>query len=167
MRGAFGAWRDVLCAGEPALRPVADASLHVTLVFLGLQRSADEVAEALTSSVAGFGPLPLAVEEARGVPPRRPRLVGVSLADPSGRCSALAGALSEALSGFREPEKRPFWPHVTVARVRRGQRLRRDLGPDPPPLRFSCSEVVLYRSHLSSRGARYESLARFQLVANS
>ena len=167
MRGALGAWRDVLCAGEPALRPVADVNLHVTLVFLGWQRSAEEVGDAIARAVEGFGPLPLGIEEARGVPPRRPRLVGVSLADPSSGCTALAGALAGALSGFREPEERVFWPHVTVARVRRAQRLRREIGPDPPPLRFSCPEVVLYRSHLSSRGARYESLARFELVADS
>jgi 2'-5' RNA ligase len=74
-------------------------------------------------------------------------------------------AVSEALEagGWYEPERRPFWPHITFARVRRGERA----GPiedDPPGDWFDASEVTLYRSRLSPRGARYEPIERVALA---
>ena len=64
--------------------------------------------------------------------------------------------------GFHRPEKRPFWPHVTLARVKRGERAR-PLEAAPPPEPLVAREVTLYRSLLSPRGARYEALARAEL----
>jgi 2'-5' RNA ligase len=61
------------------------------------------------------------------------------------------------------PEKRPFWPHVTVARVRRGARSVAPLVEPPPAEAVQASEVILYRSHLSPRGARYEPVGRTRL----
>jgi 2'-5' RNA ligase len=82
-------------------------------------------------------------------------------------------AVSLALSdgGFHEPERRPFWPHVTFARVARGaggtgSGARVPVPPvelPPPPEPFSASAVTLYRSHLSPRGSSYEALARVRL----
>ena len=110
-----------------------------------------------------------------GVPRRRPRLFALDLADPDGRADTIHAAVSDALSsaGFYEPEKRRFWPHVTVARVKpRGRHAApgRHAGMrtppvtvPPPPDEFTASEVVLYRSHLGRGPARYEALARFTL----
>jgi 2'-5' RNA ligase len=107
------------------------------------------------------------------VPPRRPRLFALDLDDARGRAAAVQAAVSLALSdgGFHEPERRPFWPHVTFARVARGTggtgsgaRLpvpAVELAPPPEP--FSASAVTLYRSHLSPRGSSYEPLARVRL----
>jgi 2'-5' RNA ligase len=101
----------------------------------------------------------------RGVPRRRPRLFAVDLSDPDGRAGALQAAVSNALSerGFYEPERRRFWPHVTVARVRRAERQAAAITVPPPADEFAAREVVLYRSHLGRGPARYEALASFTL----
>jgi RNA 2',3'-cyclic 3'-phosphodiesterase len=65
--------------------------------------------------------------------------------------------------GLYEPEKRPFWPHVTLARVRKGGRVRRLDVPDPPAAEWWGEAVTLYRSHLSRAGAHYEPLERVAL----
>ena len=94
------------------------------------------------------------------MPRRRPRLFALDLEDEGGRGAALHGAVSEALG---EPVTRPFWPHVTLLRVRKG---RKPEVPAPPgeieP--FEPTALTLYRSHLGGRrGARYEALERLAL----
>ena len=124
VRGRLAAWRDELVAGRDDLRPVAEEALHVTLAFLGYraEQEAGAIAEAMTSA-AGDAPL-LAPGEVEPVPPRRPRLFALDLDDPDGACSRLQQAVSDALEAgrFYKPEKRPFWPHVTLARVKRNRR---------------------------------------------
>ena len=58
------------------------------------------------------------------------------------------------------PEKRAFWPHVTLARVKRGRRAPPLDAPDPPAAPFEAPELTLYRSTLRPQGALYEALAR-------
>jgi 2'-5' RNA ligase len=65
--------------------------------------------------------------------------------------------------GFYEPEKRRFWPHVTVARVMRPEGKAASITIPAPPDEFTAREAVLYRSHLGRGPARYEALARFTL----
>jgi 2'-5' RNA ligase len=96
------------------------------------------------------------------VPPRVPRLFALDLEDEDGRCGTIQAVVSDALEGLGlyEPEKRPFWPHVTLARVRKGARVRGFDVPDPPAESWRADAVTLYRSRLSRAGARYEPLAR-------
>jgi 2'-5' RNA ligase len=161
-------WQGRALSGRAELRAVAAEALHVTLAFLG-SRPEEEIG-AIAASVSGaVAGLPAARLEPLGVKPiprRGPRLFALDLSDVEGRAGAVQAAVSDALSaaGVYSPEKRPFWPHVTVARVRRGSR---DVAPLALPLdvdAFEASEVVLYRSHLSPRGARYEALARAGLA---
>ena len=78
--------------------------------------------------------------------------------------AALQGAASAALEagGWYRPEKRPFWPHLTLARVKRGERRVAPLAgePRPPSEPFEAPVVTLYRSTLRPQGALYEPLAR-------
>jgi 2'-5' RNA ligase len=70
----------------------------------------------------------------------------------------MSGALEAG--GWYRSEKRPFWPHVTLARVKRGQR-RVPAPPDHPPPPgdpFEAGTVTLYRSTLRPQGALYEPL---------
>jgi 2'-5' RNA ligase len=156
--------------GRDKLRLVPRASLHITLAFLGW-RPKEEVptlTEAALGAVGGLDTPRLEPVRLVPVPPRRPRLLALDLSDPGGRTSAVQGAVSGALSaaGLFTPEKRPFWPHLTLARVRGAGQRRGKGGPftEPPaaevpawPMVFP--RVTLYRSHLSRGGARYEPLA--------
>ena len=73
---------------------------------------------------------------------------------------ALSGRLHAAR--FYEPEKRPFWPHVTLARVKRGAKVGRLVLPELSPeiaKPFEAKRVTLFRSTLRPSGAVYEPLA--------
>ena len=113
-------------AGE-GLRRVPAASLHVTLAFLGERPDAE--ADALGAAVAGAAsPVGgLRVGAPAWLPPRRPGVLAVDLVDGDGACARLQAAVATALAdlGAFRPERRPFRPHVTVARVRRGARPER------------------------------------------
>ena len=159
VRAALHGWALELERREPALRVLAPESLHVTLVFLGWQE-AEVVEEIGAAVVSAARPLPeLEVTEAAWLPPRRP---GVLVADLFQEAAVLElqSDLVAALAPFHEPETRPFRPHVTVARVRRGGRPRLREVPAPPAVRFRPAGVVLYRSHLGRGGAVYEAVAR-------
>lgn len=165
-REAVVAWRDAALAGRPELRLLPAESLHLTLAFIGYRHQADveDIASAALGAVAGLGAAALRPRGIAGVPPRRPRLFALDLDDDGGGAAAIQAAVSRALEegGWYEPEARPFWPHVTLARVRRDQRTG-PLRAAPPNEVFVASEVTLYRSHLSPRGAAYEALASVRL----
>jgi RNA 2',3'-cyclic 3'-phosphodiesterase len=162
-RDELAAWRDQLVADRPDLRPVRPEALHVTLVFLGWQ---DESA-APDLSAAAFGAAPsgapvLRAGAVRPLPPRDPRLFALDLEDADGRAGALQAAVSDALRPWYTPEKRPFWPHITLARVKRGERRVPALPDDlPPPAEsFEATRLTLYKSTLRPQGALYEPLAQ-------
>jgi 2'-5' RNA ligase len=164
------AWREQALAGRVDLRPVSVEALHVTLVFLGYlpEKEIERVAATAFGPLDGLPAARLTVREVRGVPPRAPRLFALDLDDEGGCASAVQAAASDALAAAKlyRPEKRPFWPHITLARTKRGERRPPALeGPRPPSEPFEAAVVTLYRSHLSPRGARYEPLERLKLVA--
>ncbi len=152
----------MLVAPRDDLRPVPEEALHVTLAFLGYRPEKEVVAIAEAMGAAATGEAPrLAPGEVKAIPPRRPRLFALDLDDTTGACVRLQQAVSDALEaeGFYTPEKRPFWPHVTLARVKRNQRAD-SLPAKPPPLEpFRAPQVTLYRSTLRPQGAHYDALA--------
>jgi RNA 2',3'-cyclic 3'-phosphodiesterase len=159
-------WRDAILDGRRDVRSVRPEALHVTLVFLGWQdeAAAERIAEAAFGALPAGPPPRLAATGVRSVPPRNARLFALDLDDEDGRATALQAAMSDALAagGWYRPEKRPFWPHVTLARVKRGER-RVAPPPDrpaPPAEAFDAGVVTLYRSTLRPQGAIYEPLAR-------
>jgi 2'-5' RNA ligase len=168
VRARLAEWREGVLGGRAELRLVAPEALHVTLAFLGARPESEieALGEAVERSVAGLRAAELRPAGVVALPPRRPRLFALDLVDEGGRAgavqAAVAGAL-EALGAYR-PEARPFWPHVTLARVRHGERAAVGEGNPPFSGAFGAGDVTLYRSRLSPRGARYEPLVRTRLV---
>jgi RNA 2',3'-cyclic 3'-phosphodiesterase len=165
-RDALVAWRDVILSSRTDVRPVRPEALHVTLVFLGWQdeSAADRIAEAAFGSLPAAPAPRLAATGVRPVPPRDARLFALDLDDEDARATALQGAMSDALEagGWYRPEKRPFWPHMTLARVKRGERRVAPPPDEPAPPRdaFEAAVVTLYRSTLRPQGALYEPMMR-------
>lgn len=160
-------WRDQVLGRGLDLRPLTADSLHATLCFLGW-RAADEVqAIAAACAVVAAEPAPaLSLGESRWLPPRRPRVLAVELRDPTGALARTQASLSGVLvsGGWYEPEKRPYLPHVTVARAAREVRVARRPLPLLPSLEFHAGCVTLFQSRLSRSGARYEPLASIELA---
>lgn len=160
---------------DPALRPVRQQSLHLTLAFLGWRP--EEQIPRLAEIVAASGaPAPsLVLGGPVGRPEHgRPRLFALSVESPA--TIALQAALERRLvgEGLYESENRPFWPHVTVARVRREERGSRRPAPVeklpgalPQDLLqpVVCRRLTLYRSQLQPQGAQYTPLAQVELPA--
>ncbi|MFL5884151.1 MAG: RNA 2',3'-cyclic phosphodiesterase [Thermoleophilaceae bacterium] len=168
-RSALVEWRSGALDGRSDLRPVAPEALHVTLIFLGYQyeKEIERIAATAFDAVRALAPPFLEPAEVVPVPRARdPRLFALDLVDPAGDCAALQLATSDALAAgrFYKPEKRPFWPHVTLARVKRDVRRAPPVGGDPPALDpFTAPLVTLYRSVLRREGARYEPLEQLTL----
>jgi 2'-5' RNA ligase len=146
------------------LRLVRPESLHVTLAFLGYrpEREIERIAAIAFDAPAGlFHLVPDAVVP---VPKKRPRLYALGLEDSDGVLGRWQEGLSRRLeaAGMYDPEKRPFWPHVTLARLKRGARAPRlELPRVPAALAasFTASRVTLFKSTLKPSGAVYEPLA--------
>lgn len=174
VRAGLGAWGEEALA-DPALRPVPAENLHVTLAFLGY-RPEKEVGRIAAAVEECAGPAPL-VELLDPVPrpplgKGKPRLFALPVVSPG--TELLQAALRERLVAehLYEPEKRPFWPHLTLARVRpegRGSRRPREVERRPEELPASLKEaflgvrLTLYRSELKPQGARYVPLAQVEL----
>lgn len=139
------------------LRLLPRESLHVTLAFLG-SRPDEEAAAIGAAIVACCAPVPgLSVRGTAWL--GRGSALALDLADAGGACVALQGSVSEALAalGAYEPEDRPFRPHVTVARVRKGAgNVRRRTLPDPPDLgTFGAVSITLFESRPTPEGPSY------------
>jgi len=157
---------------DPALRPVTAENLHMTLCFLG-RTDAVRVGEAEAAVLS----LPAEPVRARfdatpvGRPARRPGVWALEADAPA--AEALQGRLSAVFAGLGlyVPEKRSFWPHLTIARTRtergkrRPRRVKRPPGELPAELSepFDAVRVALYRSDLRPDGAKYVSLAKLDL----
>jgi RNA 2',3'-cyclic 3'-phosphodiesterase len=164
-RGALARFRDA--AADPAIwRPVRDEALHLTLAFLGHRPEEDvEAAAAVVAAVPDAAP-PLCLAGALLLPPRRARVLCAEVEDVHGVLAALQATVSERLeaAGLYTPERRPFRPHATVARLRTGARPPRSVDAAPEPLAFPGAAVTLYQSVLRREGAHYEPLARSALA---
>lgn len=165
-RSTLAGWREEAVGEVSGLRSIEPRYLHATLCFLGW-RAVDEVAPILAAcGVVASQPTPsLQLGDAIWLPPRRPRVLAVSLEDRHGGLAQVQSALSQALSagGWYEPEKRAYLGHVTVARVGRGSTVGRLELPAPPALALRPASVTLYRSRLTPRGAQYEALGAVEL----
>jgi 2'-5' RNA ligase len=174
VRAGLVEWQQTALA-DPALRIVAPDALHITLVFLGYQAEKEVKAIARSAfTVPAEAPAVELAAEPVGIPRgKRPRLIAVA-ANSEGTV-ALQKQVEERLvqSGFYEPEKRAFWPHLTVARVRPeapGSRKPALITTQPHPLPehmfrfFRPTRLVLFKSHLRRTGAEYEAMAELELT---
>jgi 2'-5' RNA ligase len=159
----FASWREIF----PKARWVPRENMHVTLKFLGrtwprltdwvpaqVEAAAADVSR-FTTRLRGVGSFPSA---------KRGRALWAGF-DDTDSVTALAAELEASLADEFPAEKRPFHPHLTVARS------------DPPlklPAAYSDTKlesdewevghIVLFRSRLGRPAPRYEPLDRFPLT---
>lgn len=180
VRDQIAAWQATALT-DSSVRAMRPQALHVTLCFLA-HRSVEAIPriEELLKSVRAR-PVELRFDpEPAAVPRGRPGLY--ALAAESEGARALQAEISELLRSERlyKPDDRPFWPHVTVARVRserappergerRGKGRPRRVKKVPTSLPkallepFGAVRVALYLSNLKPQGAEYERLAGVDL----
>lgn len=161
-----------LCSGIPGAKWVTPENMHITLRFIGPVGGgeAEDIHEGLsriltpafTLTLSGIG----CFESGRKVHAlwvgigREPHLV--RLADKVESAIVRAG---------REPERRKFKPHVTLARFKTGgsPRIGAFIESNNPftTEAFPVDHFTLFRSFLGGEGAHYESLADYPLQTPS
>jgi len=145
-----------------AVKWVAPENLHMTLRFFGpldeerlararrLVQDLEAVWEAVETHWTGLVAFPSL---------RRVQVIWLGLEDPSGALRATAREVERRLvrAGFGRTDK-PFAAHVTLGRVRRGERVaweslsERLTMPEAP---FSIKRMVLFKSVLTPTGPQY------------
>lgn len=147
--------------GHPALRVVPAENLHVTVLFLGpvARDVVEELAGRLGQIAAREDPFALAIGHVLPGPPRRPYMLWalVTASEPLLRLSRTMHEMAKPLAPEQAKPLRGY-AHVTLARGRGHVRgLEADTLESAPPA-FEVREVQLLRSHLSPKGARYETV---------
>ncbi len=160
-------WQQQYLAGDRGLRLTPEGQLHVTLVFLGsLGEKERDQAAARLEGLEARNSFEVTVTGLVGLPMKRshPRVIAAGCDEPSGRLAALHSELAAGLvaEGVYEQEKRPYFPHVTIARAR--GRIAFDAEAiRPDPIKFTAVRVTLYNSVLKASGALHEALKTVQL----
>ena len=147
-----------------ALRPVPPDNLHLTLRYLGpLPKPRHEpIFAAMRAAAKRSSFIDLTLRDLGAFPNfNRPNVIWAGVDDPEGALASFVEDMSGELAevGFA-PEKRPFHPHVTLARVKRRpprrladvyQRFAEHTFGD-----WKVKEVHLMSSELTPNGPKYE-----------
>jgi len=159
------AWAEEELKGLP-VKLVPAENLHATTLFFG---EVDEETAALLSHATGLvGWQPMRAE-AKALKLYGKTALSLALDAPidplqvelRGDAETPLSRMASLLHAMRPRENRPLDLHVTIARARGAIDSRRL--PPPPRIHASLDSLVLYRSHLSQRGAHYERLAESQV----
>jgi len=150
----------------PGARWTRGEGRHLTLKFLGnvVEDRVEEIASVLGDIAVRDASFEARFAAVGGFPNvRRPRVLWIGVDEGSAELSELARHVEAGLEplGF-EPEGWAFHGHLTLARFPSPRAI--ELPDIDVRLRpFRVAEVVLFRSHLHPKGARYEALRRFAL----
>jgi 2'-5' RNA ligase len=168
LRSAIGSVQQRLRERLDGWRWVAAPGIHLTVRFLG-EIAPETLGQHLTAwrgTAASCAGMRLRVRGLGVFPPRGvPRVlwIGVEEVEPQGSVEALGRVFERTARHLGlPPETRPFRPHLTLARAGRhgwpaapSGEVVGDLGV------IDAREVVLFRSELSPRGARYTPIETF------
>lgn len=173
VKAAVGDVEHKLLRAGADVKWVVPANIHITLKFLGNIRTddVDALSVALPEALGGVSAFGVTLAGMGTFPSGRqaPRVVWVGIDEGRERLQEIAVRVEQACTrlGF-EKEDRPFRPHLTIGRVRRGsgnlEQLAKyvaELGFNPLKLRID--RVNLVRSKLSPRGPAYTVLESFAL----
>lgn len=167
----------------PGLRWVRPEDMHVTLAFLGElgeERlsdllSATRVAMTMAASRGTRGTFRLSTTGLVTFPPHgKASVIAAAIGEGALEASALAASIEDALERmgrgtgkrFRPREKRPFTPHITLARANHPG-IALTAAERAGTITAAClvEAVVVYRSETGPGGARYEVIEGLPLGA--
>lgn len=153
---------------------VQDSQLHITLKFLGdvAQERVRDVQEVISAAAQTLEPFEIEVAGAGAFPSnRRPNILWLGVREGTDSLDKLFRAIQRPLVKLRIPrEERRYSPHLTLGRMKHGQRALgkladvlkefADYSAGVSPIR----EVVLYESQLLPEGPLYTPLTRARLM---
>ncbi len=153
---------------------VQPESIHLTIKFLGDmdEQMIDPLRAAVTRLAPAYSAIQVPVERVGAFPhPQQPRVLWVGPSEQWERSDAGKGlvslhrAIEDCCHSFGfQPEGRPFSPHVTIARVKGGERVvgqalvKSGVMDRPLSLGFPVKAVTLMKSDLRPSGPTYTQL---------
>lgn len=146
-------------------------NIHLTLKFFG-NVDVDRVptiSAAATRTTEQFSDFEIGVGNTGVFPrPSRAQVLWIGVNDPSGQLLTLQQRFeTECAAAGLEKEDRAYHPHLTIARLRKPESARRladtHLNMSFPSLAVPVHELIVFRSELSSKGARYTPISRHHL----
>jgi 2'-5' RNA ligase len=157
------------CARDADGRPTPPDKLHLTLAFLGAVPvpALPAVGDAVRRACRGHAPITSRQQCTAGLPgAKQSRIIAAVLADPDGQLAELADNVARQMRplvpGFRPAV--PFWPHITLVRLRRPARIESAV-TDTEQM-FAFDRVTLYASRSAPDGtSQYVPLAHVALTA--
>jgi len=160
---------------QTGVKWVDPSSIHLTLKFLGsiAVDRISEITEAMEAAARGISPFRLEAKDLGGFPnPRRVQVVWVGIGGELDKLSQLQQHLDSNLTrlGFAS-ERRPFTPHLTLARLgnRASSNERQGLGQLIADTRFEGGYTIrvdainLMRSQLTREGATHSRISSARL----
>jgi 2'-5' RNA ligase len=158
-----------------SVRWVHIEGIHLTLKFLGAVPASQlsMITSAMGAAAHAVAPFTFTIGGAGCFPSlKRPRIVWVGIAEPTGRLGSLQHAVESHISplGY-PPEEHSFQPHLTLGRV------AREVAPNDLKRLGECvaaanvgalgqvtvSEITLIKSDLKPSGSEYTTLERVRL----
>ena len=163
---------DGLKSSQADVKWVNPKGIHLTLKFLGNidEEKVTEIKDVLDKVTKAENPFELRLAELGAFPtPASPRVIWAGVKEGAQLAIDLAKKLEEQLEkiGF-EKEKRSFYPHLTLGRVRSAQNKGR-LTKLLESTKFKCSSTIkvshisLIQSTLTPTGAIYTQLYQAKL----
>lgn len=163
----------------PNNRWVDPTGIHLTLAFLGELSDGElgGVKHAVAAAAQQSAPFSYRLSRLGTFgSPHQPRVVWMGIEESTGALQHLHQALQrELLRRNFAVEKRPFSPHLTLARIKAPlrpeelQQLQRILdGPQKgivSPQAYAVTHIDVMKSELARTGAKYSSLQAYQLGA--
>lgn len=153
-------------------------NIHLTLHFLGdiAVGDAEEVSEAIDATTLTYKPFSLTLGKLGCFPnTRRPRIVWVGILGETSSLTALHQDLGNKIRAAINfaPDTRPYSPHLTIGRVRKGipsrhmAQLSQVLQQEQPKVGqladMRVTEISLMKSELKPAGAVYTQISRGEL----
>lgn len=165
-RAAMAGFLTACATAAPQFRWTPAANLHITVRFIGNEDRA--LVEGIVDRLARRTLPAFDLELGEPGTFKRGRLVRVvwqGVRSGTEAVTALAAKVeAECMAGGLIHEKRPLWPHLTLARARARDGAELPPLPAPPELRpWHATELILYSSQLSRTGAVYEPLRAVKL----
>lgn len=168
--------RDVADALAPQgwpMRWVRPDLAHLTLRFYGNVASdrVPDLAARIAPVAQSVQPLQLEATTIGAFPSEhRPRVIWLGLAGDIEPLGVLAAAVTTATNDYGPPERRPFAPHITLARLRDGAAPPSDFrqvvaSVERPAVPFVADRLQLIRSVLGAGGPTYSTLHEWRLGA--
>ncbi|MBW2707949.1 MAG: RNA 2',3'-cyclic phosphodiesterase [Deltaproteobacteria bacterium] len=167
---------EVSRAGKPLPLDLAWAksdNIHLTMVFLGnvFEDKIQSIGETVKKVCAGFDPFEVSPGGVGFFGNRRyPRVLWMGLHGDVHRMGCFRDALQQSLKPFGiKTERRPFKPHLTLGRFKKGTRpwphLDHMISEYANLKGQTCSlkELVLFKSDLTPEGAIYTKLDTWPL----